>query len=470
MRSSENSEPPSPNDRIGVVILAAGQGTRMRSDLPKLLHPVAGLPLVRQAVLSTRVLSPVATVVVVGHEADRVAAAAGPDVETALQVPQLGTAHALAQARAALRSRVDIVVMMYGDSVLVGEDTFKRLVAGATHHPLSFLSIELDDPAAYGRVVRDGSGAVCAIVERADATAEEVAIREVYVGGMAFRADWMWDRLDGLPTHASGEQYITDLVRIAHQEGLTATAVPVANADEFGGVNTQAELAAANRVLWDRARARLMAAGVRMVDPSTVYIDTTVTVESNAVIEPNTHLRGATHVGNGSVIGPNSIITDTRIGRDCQVIASVLESSEIGDRVTVGPFAHLRPGANVGDDVELGNYAEVKGSTLGARTKMHHFGYIGDADVATDVNIGAGTITCNYDGEHKHRTVVGEGAFIGSDTMLIAPITIGERAYTGAGSVVTRDVAPGTSVRGVPARVAEPVRAETAPAEGSDHG
>ncbi|MGE3273166.1 MAG: DapH/DapD/GlmU-related protein, partial [Chloroflexota bacterium] len=266
------------------------------------------------------------------------------------------------------------------------------------------------------------------------------------------RADWLWEQIGRLPCSEKGEYFLTDLVELTVAAGHRVDAVQPADPDEILGVNTQAQLADVNRIAMQRIRMALLDSGVRMLDPTTVYVDSTVRVEPDAVIQPNTHLRGQTVIGAGSEIGPNSIVEDTIIGERCRVVSSVLEHSWVGNDVTIGPFSHLRPGARIEDAAELGNYAEVKAATIGPRTKVHHFSYIGDASLGADTNVGAGTITCNYDGQTKHRTSVGEGVFIGSDTMLIAPVTLGDGARTGAGSVVNRDVAARQTVVGVPAR------------------
>jgi bifunctional UDP-N-acetylglucosamine pyrophosphorylase/glucosamine-1-phosphate N-acetyltransferase len=269
---------------------------------------------------------------------------------------------------------------------------------------------------------------------------------------MAFRAEWLWKALDRLTPSSNGELFMTDLVALAVEDDLRVEAVHPDDPDEILCVNTQEQLADVNRTALDRIRRRLLDAGVRMLDPTTVYVESDVTVEPDAVLYPNTHLRGRTAIGRGTEVGPNAIVEDSRIGECCRVVASVLEGATVGNGVTIGPFAHLRPGAQIGDGVELGNYAEVKASTIGPRTRIHHFSFVGDATLGADTNVGAGTITCNYDGVDKHQTTVGEGVFLGSDTMLIAPVTLGDGARTGAGSVVNRDVAPGDVVVGVPAR------------------
>jgi bifunctional UDP-N-acetylglucosamine pyrophosphorylase/glucosamine-1-phosphate N-acetyltransferase len=441
-----------------VIVLAAGKGTRMRSRLSKLVHPVAGRPMVRQVVELARQLEPAATALVVGHEADDVIAAAGPDVRVVVQEDQLGTGHAVLQAREALRGQCDLVVILYADTVLLRLETLQQMLARTDEAALVLLTYlrghsEEHDAIStkYGRISRDEQRRVNGIIEVPTSDAEW-AISEVNAGIMVARAEPLWEGIGNLPRSPVGEYYLTDLVAPLAASGQLVTAVHPEDDDEILGVNTQAQLAQVNRIAMERIRDQLLDSGVRMLDPTTVYIDSTVRVEPDAVILPNTHLRGSASVGAGSEVGPNCIVEDTVIGQNCRVVASVLEQSWVGDGVSIGPFAHLRPGARIEDGAELGNYAEVKAATIGPRTKVHHVSYIGDATLGADTNVGAGTITCNYDGTAKHRTTVGDGVFIGSDTMLIAPITLGDGARTGAGSVVNRDVPAGQTVVGVPAR------------------
>jgi bifunctional UDP-N-acetylglucosamine pyrophosphorylase/glucosamine-1-phosphate N-acetyltransferase len=459
MQQSDASEPPSTTtDRIGVVILAAGKGTRMQSRLSKLVHPVAGLPMVRQVVELGRQLQPAATALVVGHEAEQVVAVAGDGVAVVQQTEQLGTGHAVLQARGALQGRADIIVVLYGDTALLRIETLHEMIARASRATLVLLTfVRGSSPvhdavsASYGRIDRDAQGRVVGIIELPGSRRYD-DIQEVNAGVMVARADWLWEQVGRLPRSEKGEYFLTDLVARAAEAGLLVDAVQPDDPDEILGVNTQAQLADVNRIALGRIRARLLDAGVRMLDPTTVYLDSTVQVGPDAVLHPNTHLRGTTVVGAGTEVGPNSIIESTAIGERCRVISSVLEHAWVGNDVTIGPFSHLRPGARIEDGAELGNYAEVKAATIGPRTKVHHFSYIGDATLGADTNVGAGTVTCNYDGQAKHQTTVGNGAFIGSDTLLVAPVTLGDGARTGAGSVVTRDVAAGQLVVGIPAR------------------
>jgi bifunctional UDP-N-acetylglucosamine pyrophosphorylase/glucosamine-1-phosphate N-acetyltransferase len=441
-----------------VVILAAGQGTRMRARLSKLLHPVAGQPMVRQVIDVARSLEPAAIALVVGHEAEAVVAEAGPGLEIVYQTQQLGTGHAVLQAREAMRDRADLIAVIYADSPLLRAETLRQMLAqtaDATQVLLTFIrgSSPPHDAvsASFGRIDRQPDGRIVGILELPE-PGRYHQIAEVNSGAMAFRAAWLWEAIGRLTPSPNGELFLTDLVAAAVTDGLRVDAVQPDDPDEILGVNTQAQLATVNRIALDRIRTRLLDAGVRMPDPTTVYVDAMVSVGPDTVIQPNTHLRGQTVIGAGSEVGPNSILEDTRIGERCRIVASMLEHAWVGNDVSIGPFSHLRPGARIEDEAELGNYAEVKASTIGPRTKVHHVSYIGDATLGADTNVGAGTITCNYDGTAKHRTIVGEGVFIGSDTMLIAPLTLGDGARTGAGAVVNRDVPAGEVVVGVPAR------------------
>ncbi|MBO9371725.1 MAG: bifunctional UDP-N-acetylglucosamine diphosphorylase/glucosamine-1-phosphate N-acetyltransferase GlmU, partial [Chloroflexi bacterium] len=354
----------------------------------------------------------------------------------------------------ALEGRVDEVLILYADMPLLTEETLRRVVdarrsAGAV---LSILTVTAEDPRGFGRVVRQTDGSVARIVEEADATEAERAIRELNAGVYACDAAWLWAHLPALPLHPKGEYYLTDLVEMAAQEGQRVVAVAVDDPTETLGINTRVHLAEAEAVLRRRINRRWMEAGVTMIDPETTYIEPTVTIGQDTVIWPNTILRGRTTVGANCQIGPNALIEDSVIGDRCRVLASVVEGAVMEEGSDVGPFSHLRPGAHLGPGAHVGNFGEVKNSSLGAGAKMGHFSYVGDAEVGAGANIGAGTVTCNFDGRRKHRTVIGEEAFIGSGTMLVAPVRVGRRAVIGAGSVVTHDIPDDTVAYGVPAR------------------
>ena len=440
---------------IVVVILAAGMGTRMKSDVPKVLHRVCGRPMVAYVADAARELTGTRPLVVVGHGAEHVQKALGDLADTVLQEPQLGTGHAVMQTRAALEGRADTVLVVYGDTPFISVETLRLMLDRHANETAAatLLTFRPPDPLRFGRIVRDKAGHVQAIVEFKEATPEQQTIRECNSGIKCFQAEWLWSHIGQLPVK-HGEQYLTDLVELAVAEGRTVAASD-SDPDEVMGIDDRVRLAWAEAKMRARINERLMLSGVTMIDPATTYIEASVTVGSDTLLLPNTYLCGKTILGHGCSIGPNAVLEDSVIGDRCVVKASFLEGATLEDDVDVGPFAHLRKGAYLCHHVHLGNFGEVKNSRLGPGTKMGHFSYLGDADVGANVNISCGVITCNYDGQHKLKTVIGEGAFIGSDTMLRAPVTIGKNAVTGAGSVVTHNVPDGALAYGVPARVKE---------------
>ncbi|GAB4506069.1 MAG: bifunctional UDP-N-acetylglucosamine diphosphorylase/glucosamine-1-phosphate N-acetyltransferase GlmU [Anaerolineales bacterium] len=454
---------------LSVVILAAGLGTRMKSALPKMLHPVAGRPMVLYGVETARSLGAEAVVLIVGHGAEQVRAAVGDGVVYALQPEPLGTGHAVMQAEPLLRGRGGTVLVYYGDMPLLQAETLRQLAATheETRATLTLLTLIADDPMGFGRIVRDSAGRVVGIVEESVATPEQKRIRELNCGVYAFQADWLWENVHRLQKSPKGEFFLTDLVEMAVAQGRRVEAVATEDAEQMLGINDRTHLARAEAVVRKRVAERLMLGGVTLQDPASTYVDADVQVGPDTVIYANTHLQGRTRIGARCRIGPNTIVRDSAIGDDCKVEASVVEEAVLEDRVDIGPFAHLRKGAHLARGVHMGNFGEVKNSYLGPGTKMGHFSYLGDAEVGADVNIGAGTITCNFDGERKHKTVIEDGAFIGSDTMLVAPVRIGKGAKTGAGSVVTHDVPPGAVAYGVPARVRKAPSDAAPPSEAS---
>jgi len=451
--------------KLAAVILAAGQGTRMKSDLPKVLHPLLGRPLVIYAVETAQTLSDAAPVLVVGHGAEAVREAVGDRAIFVEQAEQRGTGHAVLQARDVLQGQTDrsaehsrrsLVLITYADMPLLTVKTLRRLVERQQENPgpVTILTLVDENPRGFGRVVRGANDAVNRIIEEAVATPEQLAIRELNAGVYCFDAAWLWTHVAHIPLSLpKQEYYLTDLVEMAAAEGLRVEAVVTGDATEALGINTRVHLAQAEEVLRHRINERWMLAGVTIVDPATTYIEPGVTIGRDTTIWPNTHLRGDTRIGEHCAIGPNSIVVDCLIGDRCRVLASVLEQATMENGSDIGPFGHLRKGARLCEGAHVGNFGEVKNSTLGPGAKMGHFSYLGDAEVGAAANIGAGTITCNYDGVRKHRTVIEDGAFIGSDTMLVAPVRVGKGARTGAGAVVTHDVPAGAVVYGVPARV-----------------
>lgn len=440
---------------ITVVILAAGQGTRMHSSLPKVLHVLNGQSLISYSLKKANMMSNELPVVVIGHEAEEVQRYVGEKARFTIQSQQLGTANAVQAAEVLLKGWNGLILVIYADMPLLSVETLQALVKKQTQNrgPLTMLTMEADDSHGFGRVIRAQDGSVKEIIEEAQATAAQLSIRELNVGAYCFDSRWLWDALKRVTVSPKGEYYLTDTVSIAVSDGLTVQAITVCDPAEAIGINTRVHLAEAETILRDRCNRSWMEAGISMVDARTVYIEPDVKIGRDTIIYPNTHLKRGTEIGEGCHIGPNTIIEDSKIGNRCTILASVLDAGVIlEDEVGIGPFCHLRSGAYLKQGVHMGNFGEVKNSTLGSRVKMGHFSYIGDATIGEDVNIGAGTITCNYDGVHKNPTIIEDDVFIGSDTMLVAPVKIGKGAITGAGAVVTHDVPPHSVVIGVPAR------------------
>ena len=446
--------------RIVNIILAAGFGTRMKSELPKVMHPLLGRPMIEWSVRAASLVGERRPVIVVGHGRELVQDHLGVRVEYAVQDDLLGTGHAVRQAESLVRGHADAVIVMYADMPLLRGATLKELAelfhqahSNDARVAMAMLTVLRDDPQGFGRVVRDASGAIQAIVEEVDCTPEQKQIRELNPGIYCFDAEWLWENLAIVPLSAKGEYYLTDLVGIAVEQGrrIVTRSAPV---DEVDGINTRVHLAQAMDVLRQRILERHMLGGVTIVDPNNTYIEDTVEIGQDTTIWPGCLLQGTTTIGTHTSIGPHSQVRDSQIGNGCRVVYSMLEEAKMDDDAEIGPFGHLRRGAHLAEGVHMGNFGEVKNSYLGPGVKMGHFSYIGDAQIESNVNIGAGTITCNFDGERKHKTQIGKDAFIGSDTLLVAPVKLGARARTGAGAVVTRDVPDDTLVYGVPARPA----------------
>jgi bifunctional UDP-N-acetylglucosamine pyrophosphorylase/glucosamine-1-phosphate N-acetyltransferase len=441
--------------KVTAVLLAAGQGTRMKSNLPKVLHPIAGKPMIWHALESIIGSTTEKPVVVVGHGAEKVTQYLGDSAQTVLQEPQLGTGHAVMQAESLLKGKTDLVVVCYADMPLLRGETLQKLIdlQKTNTGPVSMLTVLADDPRGFGRIVRKEDGSVQAIMEEYSATPEQLLIKELNVGGYCFDANWLWDALQRIPKNSKkGEYYLTDAIELSVQDRLPVQALVMDDLQETIGVNTRIHLSEVEAAVRARINQQHMLNGVTMIDPASTYIEIGVTIGVDTVIMPNTYIHGKTAIGEGNIIGPNSIIRDSKIGNRCKVLASVMEGALLDDDVDMGPFARLRKGAHLGNHVHMGNFGEVKDSHLADGVKMGHFSYIGNAEIGANTNIGAGTITCNYDGEKKHRTEIGEDVFIGSDTMLVAPLKIGAGARTGAGAIVTKNVAEDTLVVGMPAR------------------
>ena len=435
------------------IVLAAGLGTRMRSQTPKVLHAAAGVPLLSH-ILGTLGEVGAAPVVVLSRESEPARALLGQDVRVAMQDPPRGTGDAVRVALEAAAETSGVALVVYGDTPLVRAETLRALMDLRTSRGavLALLSGEVGQDNAYGRVVRDANGDVTRIVEARLATDAERALPESNLGAYAADLAWLRSAVARLVPNATGEVFLTDLIAIAVADGRTVAAHRTADPDEGRGVNTRLELSAVEQVLRRRIRERHMLAGVTFHDPDSSLVDAGVRLEPDVTIERGSILEGTTTVGTGTRIGPYAILRDTTVGARCRVEASVLEGATLEDDVRIGPFGHLRPGAHLERGVELGNFGEVKNARLGSGTKMHHFSYVGDASVGKRVNIGAGTITLNYDGVRKHRTEIGDDAFIGSDTLLRAPVKVGKGSATAAGAVVTKDVPDGMIGIGMPAR------------------
>ncbi|MFU8855468.1 MAG: bifunctional UDP-N-acetylglucosamine diphosphorylase/glucosamine-1-phosphate N-acetyltransferase GlmU [Deferrisomatales bacterium] len=432
---------------VTAVVLAAGKGTRMRSSTAKVLHPLLGRPLLSFPLDACRAAGVGRTVVVVGHQAEEVHRALGaPDVTFALQAEQRGTGHAVLCAREALGDFRGTVLVLCGDVPLLTAETLVRLEAAHREAGarVTVLSMEPPDPTGYGRLVRDGAGRLQGIVEEADASPPERAVREVNTGTYALELPWAWGALEGLGTgNRQGEYYLTDVVAAAAREGGAAS-VLLEDPAEVMGINSRTHLAEAGAALRRRINRAWMEAGVTLEDPGSAWIEPGVMLAPDVTVGPGCRLQGTTRVAGGARIDQGAVVVDSDIGASAHVKPySVLTEARLGPETVVGPFAHLRPGTVLEEQARVGNFVEMKKSTLGRGSKANHLTYLGDATVGEKANVGAGTITCNYDGAHKHRTVIGDHAFIGSNTSLVAPVTVGAGAVVGAGSTVTQDVPAG---------------------------
>ncbi len=434
---------------LEVIILAAGLGTRMKSATIKVLHRAAGRPIIDYVLDLAADVSERPPVVVVGHQREAVQKAIGERARFAVQEQQLGTGHAVMQAARFLEHE-DMagrnVLILSGDVPLTRPETLRGLAAqhDRERNALTLLTMKLEDPGMYGRIVRDRDGAVVRIAEAKDTSAGEKAIDEVNAGIYLFNAADLFANLRNLSTNnAQGEYYLTDLIAMLRDSGKRVGALVAADPIEAIGVNSRGELAVVEAEIQRRVVQRLMTDGVTFRNPNTVVIDSTVSIGADTVVYPFVTLEGNTRIGEGCVIEPGVHLVNTTVGDDVHVKSgTVAEEATIGDEASVGPYAHLRPGTNLGKHVKVGNFVETKKAVFGEGSKASHLSYIGDAEVGANVNIGAGTITCNYDGVRKHKTVLEDGVFIGSDTQLVAPVRVGHGAYVGAGSTITKDVPP----------------------------
>ncbi len=429
-----------------VLILAAGKGVRMRSQQSKVLHEVCGKPMIFHVIKTAKALSPDKIFVVVGHggeEVDNKVHRVG--VKTIIQEERLGTGHAVKISTSYFKS-YDNLLLLYGDMPLIKSTDLELLLRDfwATGSSVSVLSTVVKPPSDFGRIIRDSKNEFAEIIEELDATPEQRQIGEVNTGIYCFRISDLQDVLEEIDNkNAKGEYYVTDCVNMLSKRGKKISVMVAPDSTNFIGINSRAHLAQANTVMRGEICERLMDSGVTIIDPATMYIDDEVEIGQDTIIYPDTHITGQTRVGSGCTIGPNTFVSDSVIGNRTTIVYSVVKGAEVMDDCNVGPYSHLRPGSVVMRGGKVGSFCEIKKSVIREGAKVPHLSYVGDADIGANANVGAGTITCNYDGFNKHKTVVGEGSFIGSDTMLVAPVKIGKNATTGAGSVISKDVPDG---------------------------
>jgi len=433
---------------IAAIILAAGKGTRMKSGLVKVMHDVGGRPMISWSVLAAKAAGAGRVAVVAGHQAEKVRGCFSADgtIVFALQEEQLGTGHAAACAREVLEGFTGTVLILCGDVPLLRHETLLAMLANHEKRAatLSVLTTHLDNPFGYGRIVKSESGQIRRIVEEKDATSGEREITEINSGIYVVASEFLFKALAGLTCdNAQGEQYLTDIVKVAADQGRLCLAFPTDDPDEVMGVNDRVQLATAATIMRSRINRELMLSGVTMIDPAATYIEDGVLIGADTTIYPNVHLSGNTVIGSDCLLESGVIIRDSLLGKGVIIKAgSVLSESKVGDEVSIGPMAHLRPGSVLGNHVKIGNFVETKKIVMGEGSKASHLTYLGDAEIGRDVNIGCGTITCNYDGVNKHRTIIGDNVFVGSDVQLVAPVEIGRNSLIAAGTTVTKDVPP----------------------------
>ena len=429
---------------ITSLILAAGKGTRMKSKLPKVLHPVAGKPMVERVLETVKTVGTERNVVIVGFGGEAVQAYLGDTAEFVTQTEQKGTGHAVKQAKPLLGDYKGTILLLCGDTPLVTRESLEALLKEheETGAAATVLTAHMANPTGYGRIIReDGTGKVLRIVEEKDGKPEELAVQEINTGMYAFDSEKLWPCLEQLSDdNAQGELYITDVVGILVNQGDRVSAYMMTNEEESLGVNSRAQLAEAERILRERTSRHFMDLGVTIIDPASTYIAPEVVIGADTVILPGPLLEGETVIGEGCKIGPHSRLTNVNVGNEVVMHFTYAHDCEVKDGADIGPYVHLRPNTVIGESVHIGNFVEVKNSIVGKGTKFPHLSYIGDSDVGSGVNIGCGTITVNYDGKLKHRTKIGDGAFVGCNSNLVAPVSVGDYSYIGAGSTITKDV------------------------------
>ena len=446
-------------NNITAVILAAGEGKRMKSNYSKVIHKVAGKPIIKRVCEAVKNAGIEKCVLVVGHKQEQVRETMGDSVLYAVQSEQLGTGHAVMQAIPELENAEKVVVLC-GDAPLLSSDTLKEALKTNVERKeyATIFTAEFDDPTGYGRIVRDDAGAVVGIVEHKDATEEQRKVKEVNSSMYCFDKKALVEALGKLDNNnAQNEYYLTDVIKIMISEGKKVGTYIVPDKDEIMGINDREQLSVANEIARRKINKEYMKNGVTIIDTNTTYIDGDAKIGKDTIIYPGTILEGAVEIGENCTIGPNSKITNAIIGNDTQVINSVLIDCKVGNSTTVGPFAYLRPNSNIGDHARIGDFVEIKNSNIGNGTKVSHLTYVGDSDVGENVNFGCGTVTVNYDGINKHRTKIGNNSFIGCNTNLVAPVEVGDRVYTAAGTTVTKDVPDDALVIG---RVRQEVKPE----------
>ena len=439
---------------FAAVVLAAGQGTRMKSDVPKVLHKICGRELLSLVIDASAFAGIGQLAVVVPKDHKSFLETTKGRAKLSIQQTAEGSGHALMAAREHVHLYRNVIVLN-GDIPLISPSTIQNMLRNHTEKEaiITVLVCEVPDPKGLGRIIRDDKGNIISIVEEVETDQSNRHTPEVNAGIYCFKNNWLWKVINDLKPSSNGEIYITDLIALAHKQGLNIQSVTTLDQNEIKGVNNKVELSDMENIMKKNICEELMLEGVIIIDPTSTYIDHGVKLGKDSVIHPNCHIRGATNIGMRTTVGPNTIIQDSQIGDDCNIFNSVVDQTKIGDRVEIGPFSHTRSGTKLHNEVHIGNHAEIKNSTLGRGTKMGHFSYIGDADIGANVNIGAGTITCNYDGIKKNRTIISDEAFIGSDTMLIAPVKVGYKSRTGAGSVISKDVPDNSKAIGSPARI-----------------